>query len=211
MSEFHIGVVSDLHHGSVYGMLPPDFTTSADALQSQNPGQAYLWECWEDLAERWSKLKLDALVVVGDVIDGKQQAQKGTELCLPLMQDQKRAAAKTLRFLLRKIGKPPLYFVQGTEYHEGKAGEFVEDLANELEAVPYKGLGTGVFCREVLDLEVDGVVINFAHSIGVAGGLYRATPPDREAVWSALAGKEGKMPKADCFVRGHAHYFVHLE
>ena len=205
-------VLSDLHCGSIYGMMPPGFETSDGAEKKQNPGQRYLWECWEYLAEKVADLPIVAAVVNGDCIDGRQQAQRGTELALPMIEDQTAAAEATLKFLFGKIKtNPKKYFTQGTEYHDAKAGREVEVLARSLGATRYNGLGTGRYCREALDLEIDGVVINFAHGISCSGGLYRATAPDREAVWSALAGKEGKLPKADALVRSHAHYFVHLE
>jgi hypothetical protein len=193
-------------------MLPPDFQTSDDGAKKQNPGQRYLWECWQYLIKRVAGLPVAAVVVNGDCIDGRQEAQRGTELALPMLEDQTAAAEKCLLTLKAGIkAKPKWYFTQGTEYHDAKAGREVEVLARALGATPYSGLGTGRYCREVLDLEIDGVVCNFAHGISCSGGLYRATAPDREAVWSALAGKEGKMPKADALVRSHAHYFVHLE
>jgi len=205
-------VVGDLHCGSIYGMLPPDFQTSDEGVKRQNPGQKYLWDCWQYLAARIAGLPIVAVVVNGDCIDGRQQAQRGTELALPMLEDQTAAAEKCLLTLKDGIkAKPKWYFTAGTEFHDQKAGREVEVLARALGATPYNGLGTGRYCREVLDLEIDGVVGNFAHSISCSGGLYRATAPDREAVWSALAGKEGKMPKADVLVRSHAHYFVHLE
>jgi hypothetical protein len=203
--------LSDLHCGSVYGMLPPDFVTSDDGAKKQNPGQRYLWECWTYLRDRIKGLPITAVVVNGDCIDGRQQAQRGTELALPMLEDQTAAAECCLKFLRPATGDAKWYFTQGTEYHDAKAGREVEVLARAMGATPYVGLGTGRYCREALDLEIDGVITNFAHGISCSGGLYRATAPDREAVWSALAGKEGKMPRADCLVRSHAHYFVHLE
>jgi len=205
-------VLSDLHCGSIYGMLPPNFVCSDDAPRAQNPGQQYLWRCWEYLRGQVKDLPIVAVVVNGDIIDGRQQAQRGTELCLPMIEDQAAAAEATLRHMLSGIAsKPKLYMVQGTEYHDQKAGREVEVVSRMLGATPYRGLGTGRYCREVLDLEIDGIVINFSHGISVSGGLYRATSPDREGVWSALAGKEGKLPRADAVVRSHAHYFVHVE
>jgi hypothetical protein len=193
-------------------MLPPNFRTSDDAPRALNPGQEYLWQCWEYLRDKVRSLPIAAVVVNGDIVDGRQQAQRGTELCLPLIEDQAAAAEQTLRYLLSGIAsRPKLYMTQGTEYHDAKAGREVEVVARMLGARPYRGLGTGRHCREVLDLDVDGVVVNFSHGISVSGGLYRATSPDREGVWSALAGKEGKLPRADVVVRSHAHYFVHVE
>lgn len=204
-----IGIVSDLHCGSIFGLLPPGFITSDGHEAKPNAGQEYLWKCWKDSAENIGPL--DALIVNGDAIDGCQQAQRGTELCLPMLEDQAEAAYQAIKFFREKCEHPKIYVVAGTEYHSQKAAREEEIVAQRLEAVRYQGLGTGRYCREVLDLEVDGAIINVSHGISVAGGLYRATPPDREGVWSALAGKTGKAPRADICIRSHAHNFVHVE
>lgn len=206
-----VGVVSDLHCGSIFGLLPPNFHTSDGALRAQNAGQNYLWRCWTNLAQRWHDDPVDVLVVNGDVIDGTQRMQAGTELALPMLADQAEAAEQVLTFLLSANGTVPTYFIQGTEYHDCKAGRSVEAVAKALHAEQYHGLGTGKYSKEVLDLDIDGTIINFSHGISVSQGFYRLTAVDREGVWSALAGKEGKSPKADCVVRSHAHYFAHAE
>lgn len=203
-----IGVVSDLHCGSIFGMLPPNFLTSDGVPKLQNAGQEYLWQCWNATIDYFKKSKVDAIVINGDVIDGRQQANRGTELSLPILFDQRDAAIECLRPLATLA---PLYSVQGTEYHGDRAGDAAEEVGKALNAVRYSGVGTGKWSKEVLDLDVDGVVLNFAHGISVAGGFYRATAVDREGVWSALAGKEGKVPKADCVIRSHCHFFVHVE
>lgn len=209
-------VVSDLHCGSIFGMLPPGFTASSDVLIQQNPLQHYLWKCWEDYLGRVAliKDKVVAVVLNGDLVDGTQGAQRGTELSLPIPQDQGRAAIAVLAPLRALLDGAPWYATQGTDYHDGpRAGQMLEGVAESLRCLKYGSLvnGSGVFSREFIDLEVDGVILNIAHSIGVSGGLYRTTAPDKEAVWSALAGKAGKMPKADAIIRSHAHYFCHVE
>jgi hypothetical protein len=194
-------------------MLPPNFESSAGCPIVQNVGQEYLWSCWQDMIERVRSLPLAAVIVNGDVIDGAQQAQRGTELSLPLLNDQERAAAMCLLALKQHTGSVPWFATQGTEYHDSKGGQAAEHVAESLGCLPYGTIanGTGRFSREFLDLEIDGVVMNFAHGISVAGGFYRATAIDREGIFSALAGKEGKMPKADAVIRSHCHYFVHVE
>lgn len=204
-----IGVVSDLHCGSIFGLLPPDFQSANGAIIKQNAGQEYLWQCWLDAA-KWLGT-LDALIVNGDVVDGPQPAQRAKEACLTLGQDQGRAATETLEPLIKATKPGKIYMIQGSEYHDDKSGEAVEGVAESIGACAYSGLGTGRFSREVLDLEIDGVIINIAHGISTSVGFYRATALDREGIFSALAGKESKMPKADCVVRSHAHGFVHVE
>src|SRR5215475_1130049 len=118
-----LAVVSDLQCGSLFGMLPQDFITSEGVPKLQNTGQKYLWECWLDFSDRLREFKPDALIVNGDLVDGRQQAQKGTELSLPLLFDQIRAAEQCLKVLKKKCPTMKWYFVQGTEYHVGKAAE----------------------------------------------------------------------------------------
>jgi hypothetical protein len=39
-------VVSDIHVGSAYGLLPEGFVGSTGTMLNLNMGQEYLWECW---------------------------------------------------------------------------------------------------------------------------------------------------------------------
>jgi len=201
--------VSDIHPGSIYGMLPPDFVGSNDQPVGQNVGQKYLWECWIDLC-KWAG-QVDAIVVVGDVVEGKQPKSKAAELCLPLVIDQEQASIQILTPLVEAAKPKKIYFVKGTPYHDDELGRSVDNVGSALKAQVYEGLGVGTYAKEVMDLDVEGVVFDFSHGISVSGGLYRAVAIDREALWSAISGKTGKAPKADVIVRAHAHYFVHIE
>ena len=40
----------------MYGMLPPDFVSSDGSEKPQNPGQKYLWECWQDMKRKASEV-----------------------------------------------------------------------------------------------------------------------------------------------------------
>ena len=205
-------VVSDLHCGSIYGLLPPDFATSDGAPKIPNAGQKHLWACWLDLCQRVANLDIFAVVVNGDAIEGEERRSKGAELCLSLLADQSECAAVCLRELQRAIkSKPPFFVIRGTPFHDSEGGREAEAVAEKIGARKYTGYGAGRLVHRAMDLEYDGVVVNFSHGTSVAGGLYRATPPDREAVWSALAGKDGKVPRADAVVRAHGHHFVHVE
>jgi Calcineurin-like phosphoesterase len=204
-------VLGDTHVGSLYALMPPGFVGSDDREVSLNAGQVHLWNCWEHLCAEVAKEKIDAVVHNGDIVDGHQQAQRGTELCLPIWADQAEAAIVAMKPLLKAAGNPTYYQIQGTEYHDDKGGAAAEQVARGLGATKFAGLGTGQYSRDCLDLDIDGVVLDFCHHIQGAGGLYRGTPTDREGIFSALAGKDGKAPKADGVFRSHLHYFVHTE
>ena len=141
-------VLSDTHVGSVFALMPPKFNSSDDREVSLNAGQEHLWSCWEHLISAVSKEKIDVIVHNGDVIDGKQEAQRGTELCLPIHGDQAEAAEAALRPMFKACGNPPSYWVQGTEFHDQKNGRELEAVAKGLGAIPYNGLGTGKYSRD---------------------------------------------------------------
>lgn len=204
-----ICVVSDLQCGSLFGMLPPEFITSEGVWKPQNVGQQYLWDCWVDFCNRAEKYNPDALILNGDLIDGRQRAQDGTELSLNLIFDQTRAAVHCLNLLKKKCRNAKIYCTQGTEYHVGKAAEFEEQVAKDLGCEKYWSVGTGVYVREVLWLDVEGVIIEASHHISPTAGFYRLTPLDREMQWSAMAAKDNTkgVPKADLLIRSHVHNF----
>lgn len=204
-----IVVVSDLHAGSMYGMLPPGFRTFEGVQRPQNPGQVYLWQCWLDFVGRALKFKPDAVIVNGDLVDGSQRANRGSELALPAWKDQRDAAIGVLKELKKRASAAKWYFTQGTPYHVGNFGAAEEDIAAALGGEEYFSVGTGKLCRETLWLETEGVIIEAAHHISVSTGFYRLTALDREMQWSAISGKDSTkgVPKADLIVRSHVHYF----
>lgn len=209
--------VSDFHAGSIYGLWPPSVEVQSGQTGrsiSYTEGQAALWESWLELLRLLKTVQLDAVVINGDIIDGRQKAQLGTEALTVNLAEQRTGAIAILQSLRDVVGPDvPMYFVQGTEYHDEKAGDEAEKVAESLFGAPApEGLGIGRYSKEGLNLEFPGnIVVNVQHGISVSGGLYRATALDREGVWSALAGKEGKYPRADAVIRSHAHYFVHVE
>lgn len=208
-----IAVVSDTQCGSIFGMLPPEFITSEGVPKSQNAGQKYLWECWEDCTDVIGQYSPDAIIFNGDAVDGMQRKQEGTELSLPLLLDQEKAAISTLRVLKRKCSKAKWYFVQGTEYHVGRCALHEEHIAEVIGGERYWSIGAGHLVREILWLDVEGVIIEAAHHIGVSQGFYRLTQLDKEMQWSAMAAKDDTkgVPKADLLIRSHVHNFQHAE
>lgn len=206
-------VVSDIHAGSIYGMLPPSFITFEGVEKVQNKGQKYLWECWLHFCT-WAKTqKPDFVIINGDVIDGPQRKNHGAELSLPAPQDQGDAAIQTLRVLREAVGPTKWFFTQGTPYHVGDFGGHEEAVAMALGGTPYPSLGTGKLCREILWLETEGAIIEASHHIACTSGFYRLTALDREGQWSAIAGKDASkgIPKADVLIRSHVHHFARGE
>ena len=212
----NILVVGDIHIGSIYGLLPPDFVSSDGAKKPQNEGQKYLWECWQDMKRRAARFAIHSVVVNGDLIEGKQVKQKAAELTLIAPNDQESAAVFVMRdlrnWLEKNTGREvPFYFVQGTEYHEGRGAEELESIAARVQGANIESQFTCRHSKEILDLAVDGVLINFAHHLGGGTGFSRAGTLDAEAVWCQIRSSLGEAIAADLIVRSHLHFFAHLE
>jgi hypothetical protein len=206
--------MSDIHVGSASGILPPDYVTSEGITMPLNTGQRYLWDCWLDFRARVKRFVPDTIIVNGDVVEGVQRKEGGAGLSLRLMVDQKHAAVSALSMIKSAAPKScQMFFVQGTAYHVGENGEAEEDIAAQLGARQYHSIGAGKLVREILWLDMDGVIIEVSHPIGGNSGFYRTTALDREMQWSALSGKDSSkgVPKADLIVRSHVHFFMVAE
>lgn len=206
-------VVSDIHSGSIYGLQPPEFNIFSGVNVQQNAGQEFLWKCWLDFVVRVKVFKPDFVIVNGDVVDGPQRKNQGAELALSAPGDQVGAAIEVLRVLKKVTPKAKWYFTQGTPYHVGEWGDAEESIALALDATPYLSVGTGKLCREVLWLQMEGVILEAAHHISGGTGFYRLTSLDREAQWSAISAKDATkgIPKSDLLIRSHVHNFAYGE
>jgi len=203
-------VVADLHCGSSFGLMPPTFTTYDGGTLVQNPGQEYMWRCWDDFTWRVSQFKPDFIIYNGDLIEGPQTKSKGYEVSLASEGDQVKAAIEIIQYMQKRLTHPcKHYFVRGTPYHVGAWGGVEEEIAKQCNGTPYLSVGTGKYCREVLWLTVEGVIIEAAHHISGTTGFYRLTGVDREAQWSAMSAKDATkgVPKSDVLIRSHVHFY----
>lgn len=200
--------LGDLHTGHEVGLWPEEGMPMPDGREiALNEGQKHLLKCWNHLY-RYARdeIKPDILTVHGDLVDGEQRKSYGTEASTTIIAAQIKAARHLLEPFVGLVKE--VYILRGTPYHDGARGLIVEAIGESLGAI---GPTSGWHSWSLLDLDVQGVIINIQHAISIATGFYRATPLDREGIWSALAGKEGKVPKADAVLRGHAHVYVHVE
>jgi hypothetical protein len=209
-------VIGDVHVGSTYGMLPPDFISTDGSEKPQNAGQKYLWECWLDMKRKAARFNIDSVVINGDLIEGKQPKQKAAELTLVAPNDQESAAVFLMRdlrnWLEKNTGREvPFFFVQGTEYHEGRGAEELESIAARVQGANINSNFSGRHSKEVLDLDLDGTIVNFAHHLGGGSGFSRSASLDAEALWCQITASKGQAVAADLIVRSHLHYYMHVE
>lgn len=198
-------VISDLQCGSVYSNWPENYPIKDGAYWKLNDKQKVIKEAWENFTG-WARTeKPDILVINGDIIEGHQEKSKGVPTVTTDLGEQIGAALEILQPLIKGI--PELYIIRGTAYHDRSNAGPPETIGRELGAVQIR---RKQYSDWVINIDVDGVIANFAHTISVATGLYRATPLDREGIWAALSGRH-KVPDADVIVRSHVHIYCHVE
>ena len=200
-----IAALGDTHCGSHVGLLPPDFKDRAGNRISQNVVQAYVWECFDHYCHRLWESPIVAVVVNGDVIDGKQQKSGGIG-AMPDLADQRRAAVISLEHLLSGFQeRPALFFVRGTPYHVGNDGDDEEAIAEAMHGEEYEGEGIGYRAKAVLNLQVGKTLLHFAHHVAYSS-VNAVTPLGRE-IGRALKRAYHGAPMPDLLVRSHVHQF----
>ncbi len=161
-------------------------------------GVRYLMDCWGTLLKTWPK-KIDLLVLMGDLIDGKQPKSSGTGIFTTDLGEQAAMATEVLRPLRERA--TTCIRVWGTPYHEG--------YDSSLHALDVDLNVTRT--DQVIDLQLGDGVLNIAHHPAGGSALYMGTVADREALWSQIATHSGKVPDARWIVRAHKHSYAKWE
>jgi hypothetical protein len=203
-------VVSDLHVGSTVGLWPGRHPVEGGGIYEANVFQQWLLKCWQAaVAEIVAMRPRPILVINGDPVQGVNM-RDGQLITNKI--DIQIAAAQALLEPICKVAIKR-YFVRGTEWHEGKAAEYVELLAQRLNAV--KDPSSGQWSWWELYLDVGGPVVHFAHHIGCSSvPWYEATVPLRDTllllaeIWRFF-GQKG--PNVRAVVRSHRHRFIAVD
>jgi hypothetical protein len=194
-------VLSDLHVGSSYGLLPPEFLDTQGNIHQQNIGQAYLWECFQKMLNRVANRPISTVVINGDVLDGAQKKSNGAPLTLHRLADQREAAVSVLQYVKDKFPTANWYFVTGTPYHEE---------ASEVAQLAYVLTGEKTDVRQTLTLKVGECIIRFHHEIAYSSGFAKGAGLEKEIIAGLLAAADHGWRDADCEIRSHCHYFRYL-
>lgn len=187
--------IGDTHCGSLVGLTHPNWIMK----ENRNPS-IYKLECemWDHYIRILDEIgKVDAVIVNGDVIDGKGVKSGGTEQITTDMLEQTDIAIACLE----QINARKFYFTYGTPYHTtAKSGEdFDKIVANAFRAP----------IEDELNLDIDGLLFNARHKVGTSSSPYnRAAPTGKHRLWDALNGLREGDAVADVYLRSHVHYFA---
>ena len=206
MAVKRIWFLSDLHIGSYYGLMGDEWISGEGNNYSPNKGQKYLIDCWRHMLRSVSKC--DYLIFNGDVIDGRGHPRKTSfDSITTNVAEQSENAIEILTPLRKRVRE--MYFIRGTPVHDQESGEPVEYIAKSVGA---KKLENGAYSTYSLFKHVGGHTFQISHKIGTSQvPFYRATQFGRELMLAGLLGRKEPELNADIIVRGHNHYYMHLE
>lgn len=200
-------LLADLHTGSASALWPREQILAGGGLYVLNKAQQFLDECWKDAKRRIRRLKPDAVVIMGDVVQGK--SLRDGELVTNRSDIQEGAAFKLLSPIREKARQ--FFMLKGTSWHEGKSSEDVGSLAQMLDAeVNHPATGVNLFWDLFLQLPGgDEPVVHLAHSIGATKvSWYEATVPLRDTLMMLSEHSrwyKEKAPNVRLYVRAHRH------
>jgi len=161
-------------------------------------GIRYLMDCWGHAQDALPR-SIDLLVLTGDLIDGAQRKSSGTGLFSTKLSDQVDGAIEVLRPIAKR--SKVIYRVEGTPYHE--------DFHGALKELDY-ALGVSI-SKQVIDLDLNGEILNVAHHPTGGSTLYKGTAVDREMLWADISSTRGKVHRPRWVVRAHKHNYLKLE
>ena len=192
--------VSDLHVGSTVGLWPKDFVCSEGHPIGQNNFQKWLWKCWVDM-QPWAAKIIGKdpfeLVINGDLVDGIHH--KTVQVMSPNVGDQTSAVLDILRPFTK--GAAGVHVIKGTECHSrGDEIHIGAALGASRDPVTHQN------AWDMLDIEVNGTLYNFAHHISTAVRPYLEAGGHSIALGSlTMSRARTKKRVPDVMVRAHRH------
>lgn len=204
--------ISDLHCGGATALMPPSWT-NADGLEiRQNRAQAWLWERWQDLAQRIKREAMSGVEVFGlfngDIVEGRHH--ETPQLVSVEPEDHADIATECVDMVAAWCKR--LMFIAGTDAHVGHQGRTENIVAKTFAAQGkevVKPKDTALHVWPVALANIGGIEFNIAHHIR-GGGLEhtRNNAANAEAAWQAVNAKFLGLPVPRYVLRGHTHFFA---
>ncbi len=196
-------VLSDLHCGSSFGLLPPGFINTEGNEVGQNSFQKFLWKCWIQATQKWLPPLLGgdqfAILLNGDLVDGVHHGTK--ELISSNEDDHVEAAKQALKPLTEKSSAT--FLTVGTEVH---TKNFETKIGKEIGA--WQHPDTGRYASPRISLNIAGTRIVAFHHISATSRAWLAASAysiflANEQIEAARAGEE--IPRVVCCAHRHKH------
>ena len=207
---FRIGLMSDIHIGAVHSIFPKGFKDPYGAPYGLNPEQEKLWEYFEDFLTQLNKCKINTLIILGDLIAGKNRIEGGVYMMNVDLEIQKKACVFFIQHITETVPSiEKILIFRGTPYHGARESSIEESITDKLKSEGINAKFMGEY--SYLKLQHNGYekVLWLAHP-ATGATIYPEMAMGRDIGHFLQAYAEGKLPKVDMIIRAHKHEFMEL-
>lgn len=204
--------ISDTHIGSTMGLCPMTGLSLPDGGRYMpNKFQIGLWSLWLSFWTEFVPATVKGcgditLVINGDLIEGLHHRQVG--IATNNLTFQEKAAIEIFSKLPTKVKIKRTFIVRGSEAHSAPGAESEERISQSINAEKNE---LDEYSSWQLWLNVDGVVFQFAHHIGVtSSAAYESSAPMREMIAGMVDAAQWNREIPRVFVRSHRHRFIEV-
>lgn len=198
--------VSDLHLGSAFSMLPPDFHGSYGSVVKQNKLQRYIYDNWQVIIRDVMEITgghLDVTAFVGDMIHGKNRKGEGEFIVEPDLGFQGRAVLGCISPIVDISDE--ILVCRGSRYHVGANADTEEWIAYTIGARPDPW---GHHCwMWIPEYDIEGIILDIAHTQSVTM-INRSMPLERERRFAEQQSAIKSPPHI--ILRAHGHIQIEL-
>lgn len=198
-------VVSDLHSGSSYGLMPSSFVTKEGQKIQPNAFQRWLLACWQDFwAFSYATVKGHkwAAIINGDAIEGIHH--RSLEIVSPDILDHAQMAVNLLEPVAERADH--IVMVEGTECHTNGSEHKIGDKLKAVKCI-YGG-GQEARAWPQVYLEVNGCEGVIRHHIGTTTRPYlEATQLGVQMNVDRLEAVRSGRPVPSFLISAHRHQY----
>lgn len=193
-------LISDVHSGSYFAPVHPDFTYEDDIYDMEMT--LNLNKLQEKLFEHWTKMTkgkhYDFVIVNGDVTDGANYKERG-KYC---WSTDPKHQIENARLLLSMIDTEQFYFTKGSNYHVNEGQISDELVSKEMDGKYSPTLN--------LYLKDERYRIHAQHYVNSSKSTwqYLTTPLARDMVLMHLNSSAKRYGDVNLVLRSHTHFFT---
>lgn len=208
---FRIGLISDMHIGAEHGLFPLGYVDAYGREIGLNEDQKILWKYFSDFIKHLNECKVNTLIVLGDLIAGKNRKEGGVYMMNVDLEMQKDVCAFFLAYICEQVPTiNKVLIFRGTPYHGAKESTIERDITGILSRdYNVKADYMGEYSYLTLKYGKYKKVLWLAHP-ATGATVYPETVLGRDIGQFLQAFAMGKLPKVDMIIRAHRHEYMEL-
>lgn len=207
-----LAIISDLQIGGQYGLSKPEFEDYYGTKFSVGTSmRKKLWEYFEDFMKQAKKNKVQALLIVGDLLSGQNPKERGQYEMNVELPMQMKMAAEIIDYFCKKVPSIQKVFLwKGTPYHGSRDTSVEDTVALLLNANHFndkenlRAFFLGEYSYLELKYKGKSRLLWLAHP-STGATVYPEQAMGRDIMFWLEKAAQGKVRKPHMIIRAHKH------